>query len=130
MRMIKSIRLGCDDIEKGRAFYDTTFATLGGPLSSAPDGYPILMYKLEDSPLLLLGKALNGEPTCHANGGTVLFEAPSEDAVRAWHAAGIENGGSCAGEPEAKTQAGGAFGAYLLDPEGNKLGAYYKFPMA
>ncbi len=127
--MIKSIRLGCDDLAKGRAFYDATFAALGLPPSSAPEGYPILLYRFPNSPVLILGAALNGEPVTHANGGTILFDAPSKEAVEYWHKAGIENGGLCEGKPEVKPQTGGAFGAYLRDPFGNKLGAYHGLSM-
>ena len=129
MRMIKSIRLGCADIDKSRSFYDATFAAIGGPANTAPAGYPILMYRGEDSPVLILGKAANGEPTTFANGGTILFEAPTADSVAVWHAAGLANGGTCEGQPEPKPQTGGKMGAYLRDPDGNKLGAYFDFPM-
>lgn len=30
----------------------------------------------------------------------------------------------CEGQPEAKPQARGAFGAYMRDPDGHKLGIY------
>jgi hypothetical protein len=55
----------------------------------------------------------------------MIFAAESEDAVRAWHAAGLANGGTSDGEPEPKPQARGAFGAYLRDPDGTKRGAYH-----
>ena len=55
----------------------------------------------------------------------MIFEAPSEDAVAAWHAAGLANGGSDEGAPEPKQQARGAFGAYLRDPDGNKMSFIY-----
>jgi catechol 2,3-dioxygenase-like lactoylglutathione lyase family enzyme len=120
-----NLRLGCNDLARTRAFYDATFGALGLPPSDTPDNYPIVMYKLPGGPNLALGPARDGEPATHANGGTILFDADSDEAVAAWHAAGLANGGTCEGQPEPKPQTGGKFGAYLRDPDGNKLGAYH-----
>jgi len=122
--MLLTVRLGTNDRTKARAFYDATLGALGVPPSEVQGERPVLMYKLPGGPALILGAPRDGKPATPANGGTVLFSAPSEEAVRAWHAAGLANGGSSEGEPEPKPQAGGAFGAYLRDPDGNKLGVY------
>lgn len=120
-----NLRLGTNDLEKARAFYDATFGALGLSPSQAPKEYPIILYPLPGGPNFAVGPARDGQPATHANGGTIIFEADSDEAVSAWHAAGLANGGSCEGPPEAKPQARGAFGAYLRDPDGNKLAAYH-----
>ena len=120
-----NLRLGCNDMDKARAFYDATFGALGLPPSSMPPEYPIIMYKLPDGPNFAVGPARDGNAATHANGGTILFQADSEEQVAAWHAAGMANGGTCEGQPEAKPQAPGSCGAYLRDPDGNKLAAFY-----
>ncbi|HKX35157.1 MAG TPA: VOC family protein, partial [Rhizorhapis sp.] len=75
------------------------------------------------------GKPANGEPASFANGGTIGFAAPDKDAVDAFHAAGIANGGTCEGEPGLRPQAPGrAYGAYLRDPDGNKICAFCQLP--
>lgn len=127
--MLKSLRLGSNDVARSRAFYDATFGALGVAPSATPAEYPLVLYTLPGGTRFLCGPARDGEPATHANGGTVIFEAESEDAVQAWHAAGVANGGTCEGQPEAKPQARGAFGGYLRDPDGNKLGAYYGLNM-
>jgi catechol 2,3-dioxygenase-like lactoylglutathione lyase family enzyme len=119
-----NLRLGTNDLAKARAFYDATFGALGVEPSQMPAEYPIVMYKLPGGPNFAVGPARDGQPATHANGGTVLFEADTPEQVSAWHEAGLANGGSCEGQPEPKPQARGAFGAYLRDPDGNKLSAY------
>lgn len=127
--MIKTIRLGTDDLEKSRAFYDATFGALGVGPADRPKEYPILLYSLPGGIKFMLGAARDGEPATHANGGTIVFEAASAEAVSAWHAAGLTQGGTCEGQPEPKPLAEGAFGAYLRDPSGHKLGAYHGLKM-
>lgn len=125
MSSLISFRFGSNDVARSRAFYDTTFATLGVGPSATPADYPLLVYKLAGGINFAVGPARDGKPATHANGGTILFSADSDDAVAAWHAAGLASGGTCEGKPEAKPQARGAFGAYLRDPDGNKIGAYH-----
>lgn len=126
---ILSFRFGTNDLAKARTFYDATFAALGIDKSNVPAEYPIILYSLPGGPRFMVGAPRDGEPATHANGGTVIFAADSEDAVKAWHAAGLANGGACEGPPETKPQARGAFGAYLRDPDGNKIGAYHGLAM-
>ena len=120
-----NLRVGTNDVERSRAFYDATFGALGLPPSPVIEGRPMLMYKLPGGPNFAVGPARDGNPATHANGGTILFGADSEEQVAVWHAAGLANGGTCEGKPEPKPQAPGSFGAYLRDPDGNKLAAFY-----
>ena len=126
---LMALRLGTNDLDRARAFYDATFGALGLGPSRAPAGYPVIIYPLPGGPNFVVGAARDGQPATHANGGTVLFAAESDEAVAAWHAAGLAHGGTCEGPPEPKPQARGAFGAYLRDPDGNKLGAYHGLQM-
>jgi catechol 2,3-dioxygenase-like lactoylglutathione lyase family enzyme len=119
-----TLRLGTNDVARARAFYDATFGILGIQPAPVPDQYPVAMYKLPDGLTFMLGAARDGNPATHANGGTIVFGADSEAQVSAWHAAGLANGGTCEGPPEHKSVAQGAFGAYMRDPDGNKLAAY------
>lgn len=125
-----NLRLGCNDLERTRAFYDATFGALGVGPSVTPKEYPIVMYKLPGGPNFALGPARDGQPATAGNGGTILFAADSDEAVAAWHAAGLANGGTCEGKPEPKPQTGGKFGAYLRDPDGNKLCVLHRPPKA
>jgi catechol 2,3-dioxygenase-like lactoylglutathione lyase family enzyme len=126
---LMSVRVGTNDIAKARQFYNATFTALGGEPSKVPEEYPMAMYKLGGGPAFVVGPARDGAPATHANGGTIIFAADSDEAVAAWHAAGLANGGTCEGPPEAKPQARGAFGAYLRDPDGNKIAVYHGLSM-
>ena len=70
-------------------------------------------------------------PPRRANpGGHIALRAASEAAVRAFHAAALAEGGACAGEPGPRQAAMTTyFGAFILDPDGNKLEAV-SFPNA
>jgi hypothetical protein len=66
---------------------------------------------------------INGEPACHANGGTIGFALSSPEEVDAWHAAGVKNGGTSIENPPGIREMGTRklYLAYLRDPIGNKL---------
>ena len=123
--MLKSLRFGSNDVARSRQFYDATFGAFGLPPSSMPAEYNMIGYALPCGTRFLCGPTRDGEPATGANGGTVIFEAPSVEVVKAWHAAGLANGGTSEGDPEPKPQARGAFGAYLRDPDGNKIAAFH-----
>jgi catechol 2,3-dioxygenase-like lactoylglutathione lyase family enzyme len=64
-------------------------------------------------------KVIDGNPGAH-----VALRAPSEDAVRAFHAAALARGGRSNGEPGPRQAAMTTYyGAFILDPDGNKIEA-------
>ncbi|WP_404711321.1 VOC family protein [Sphingomonas sp. MMS24-J13] len=112
--------LGSNDVEKSRKFYDATMAALGHsnffPPESGKLGYN------SGHGTFIVGAPLNGEAATFANGGTLGFAASSDEQVDAWHAAGVANGGTCDGGPGPRAAApGNPRGAYLRDPDGNKI---------
>lgn len=122
MSIINHIMLGTNDLDKARKFYDDALGALGvknlGPMRDT--GF---MYGVE-RPEFVITKPRDGKPACFANGGTLGFVAPNMDAVNKFHAAGLANGGSCEGEPGPRDFVPGAYGAYLRDPDGNKICAF------
>jgi len=57
-------------------------------------------------------------------GAHVALRAASEEAVKAFHAAALEMGGSSDGEPSPRPAAMTTyFGAFIRDPDGNKIEA-------
>ncbi len=75
---------------------------------------------------------LNGEPACHANGGTIGFLAETIAQADAFHAAGVANGGTtCEDPPGLREGPGGLlYLSYLRDPAGNKICALHRPPKA
>jgi catechol 2,3-dioxygenase-like lactoylglutathione lyase family enzyme len=67
----------------------------------------------------------NGNPACFANGGTIGFPAPSTEAIDAWYAAGMANGGCDEGPPGPREWEPPMYVAYMRDPDGNKLCALF-----
>lgn len=73
-------------------------------------------------PLLLIGSPHDGAPAAPGNGQMVALLAPSRAAVDAAHAAALAHGGRCDGAPGLRPHYhADYYGAYLRDPDGNKL---------
>lgn len=70
---------------------------------------------------------IDGQPACHANGGTIGFTLDSAEAVRGWQDAGVAHGGTAIEDPAGIRSMAGRqlFLAYLRDPDGNKLCAVH-----
>ena len=124
--MFSHVMLGTDDMAASRAFYDAALGALGVPAGiSDPLGRTAYTHA---GGRLLLSKPINGEPACHANGGTIGFVAASADAVEAWHAAGLANGGTAIEDAPGPRESpfGKLYLAYLRDPAGNKVCAVHR----
>jgi len=73
-------------------------------------------------------KPIDGQPATHANGGTIGFACASPEEARAFHDAGVANGGKSIEDPRGwREGAGGKFYlAYSRDPSGNKICAPHR----
>lgn len=120
--------LGTNDVEKSRQFYTAVMEPLGHAIAvPLPHGtvFP------SEAGSLIVGKPSNGEAHTISNGHTLGFKAADSSVVDAWHAAGIANGGSCEGAPGVRENSPGQqYGAYLRDPDGNKICAFAPNPNA
>ncbi len=125
--MFTHMTVGANDIEASRKFYDAALGALGIPVSSGPDPKGRYWWRT-DRGAFAIGKPIDGEPACHANGGTIGFAARDADAVKAFHDAGVAAGGTSIEDPPGERV--GAFGtlnlAYLRDPSGNKICALHR----
>ena len=118
--MFSHVMLGCSDRERSRKFYDATLGALGirpGREFGKSDWW------MTREGALGIGEPIDGQPCGHGNGSTIGFSAPSPEAVDAWQAAGVANGGTAVEDPPGIRELpfGKLYLAYLRDPDGNKL---------
>ena len=114
--------VGTNDLERAGRFYDTALVPLGivrlgGFLDQG------LAYGVRAAEFLVL-RPLDDSAATPGNGVTIGFKAPNRAAVDAFHRAGLAAGGSDEGAPGPRGAVPNAYGAYLRDPDGNKLCAY------
>jgi catechol 2,3-dioxygenase-like lactoylglutathione lyase family enzyme len=123
--MFSHIMVGTNDLNRAKTFYDAVLGTLGvGP--SFVDGHR--MFYMTPTGVFAVSQPINGEPACHANGGTIGFACSSSEQADAWHAAGVANGGVTCEDPPGVREGstGKMYLAYLRDPDGNKLCALHR----
>ena len=121
--LITHIMLGSNNVARSKVFYDAALGALG--FAPGTDAATHVYYMHGDGPALGIGKPFNRENATVGNGGTVGFPAESNDAVDALRAAGLAHGGTDEGAPGPSAfGSGSAYGAYLRDPDGNKICGY------
>lgn len=119
--MFTHVYFGTNDIEKARAFWDATMGALGYAAAPYPNG---LIYP-SASGAVVVAKPADGAPATSANGHTLGFAAKSYAEVDAFHDNGVAAGGTSEGAPGFRPNSpDNMYGAYLRDPDGNKICAY------
>jgi catechol 2,3-dioxygenase-like lactoylglutathione lyase family enzyme len=124
--MFTHICVSAADIDTSAQFYDAILTPLGikniGRLRPHMHGFATKTGRL------IVAVPIDGKVATYSNGGTISFVAPSAEAVDAFHAAGLANGGTDEGAPGSRANAPNqAYGAYLRDPVGNKVCAFFGF---
>lgn len=119
--MFSHIMVGADDTAAAKKFYDAVLGALGIPPAKVDEKGRA--FYLTPTGVFAITKPINGQPASGANGGTIGFAAESTEAVDAWHAAGVANGGTSCEDPPGIRQGsmGAMYLAYLRDPSGNKI---------
>jgi catechol 2,3-dioxygenase-like lactoylglutathione lyase family enzyme len=119
--MFSHMMVGSNDLERSKKFYDALFGAIGGK-DAIVDPKGRLMY-LHNGGIFMVTAPIDGQPACHANGGTIGFAMETPEQADAWHAAGVANGGTPIEEDPGVREGAGMklYLAYLRDPDGNKL---------
>lgn len=119
--MFSHVTVGTNDIEAARAFYDAAMAALGYKRIS-DYGEDATAYGPGDGAQFWVMKPFNGAAASVGNGQMIALLAPNRASVDAFHAAAMANGGTDEGAPGLRPDYGeNYYGAYMRDPEGNKL---------
>lgn len=126
--MFSHVMLGANDLAASKAFYDAALGALGIPPGQGDPKNRIIY--VHDGGRFMLTKPIDGEPACHANGGTVGFRAATPELADAWHAAGLAHGGTAIEDPPGWRESpfGALYLAYLRDPAGNKVCVVHRKP--
>jgi catechol 2,3-dioxygenase-like lactoylglutathione lyase family enzyme len=127
--MFSHVMVGSNDIARSKKFYDALFVAMGGNLG-VEDAKGRLVYR-HNGGVFMVSKPIDGKPATHANGGTIGFWMSDPKQADAWHKAGVANGGTTIEDPPGVRQglSREEYLAYLRDPYGNKLCAFYYMPV-
>lgn len=122
--MIGYVTLGVSDMNRAKQFYSELLADLGGKLLLDMERIAFIGKDMK-SPMVAVCTPFNGEPNHPGNGNMLAIHPGSKEAVDKFYLKALELGATCDGEPGQRIP-DQFYGAYVKDPDGNKL-AFYKF---
>lgn len=121
--MIGYTMVGTSDLERALAFYDPIFEAMG--LDKCwRDEQSASWGRLDDEtyPRFFTGYPFDGGKAGVGNGTMTAFLVDDARLIDRLHQLALGNGGSDEGGPGRRPQYGdGFYGAYVRDPDGNKL---------
>ncbi|MEL6378012.1 MAG: VOC family protein, partial [Pseudomonadota bacterium] len=116
------ITLGTNDWPAAKPFWQAVSKSLDLPLFFETEDR--VAYGEPTGPKVFIGPTFNGKAATFGNGTHVAFIAKTRRAVDAFHQAALEFGGSDEGAPGLRPHYHpNYYGAYVRDPDGNKLQA-------
>jgi catechol 2,3-dioxygenase-like lactoylglutathione lyase family enzyme len=125
---IDHVDIRVSDLSASLAFYEAGLAPLGlHPAAEESDpagGREIGFRKGGSTPFAIHSPAPAPGQDTVTTGAHIAFAAASRDAVQAFHAAAVANGGTSIGDPGPRAEySKGYYGAFVLDPDGNNVEA-------
>ncbi len=123
--MIGYTTIGSTNLEKSLAFYDELLAMVGGKQLMGLER--IKFYGTEEGgAMLAVCLPADGEAQSCGNGQMVAISGGSAEGAQALYNKAIELGATDAGAPGQRVSF--FYGAYVTDPDGNKLCFYHMTP--
>jgi catechol 2,3-dioxygenase-like lactoylglutathione lyase family enzyme len=120
--MYSHTTLGTNDIAKAEKFYDAVMSVLGHPVLFKVKGS--VAYGEPTGEKLFIVPPFDKQAAKPGNGVHVAFKVDSRAKVDAFYAAAMANGGTDEGPPGLRPHYHpNYYGAYVRDPDGNKLQA-------
>ena len=118
--MFSHVFVGVNDMQASKKFYDAALGAIGVPEGKG-DTKGRTFYRTKTG-LFGLTPPIDGKAATHANGGTIGFACDTPEKVKAFHDAGVANGGKSIEDPPGwREGANRLYLAYLRDPAGNKI---------
>jgi len=123
--MFAHVSIGVRDIDRSKRFYDAALEPLGYKCLRAARS--LLGYGYgRDSIALWVIQAEHPVPADEKSGLHVCFAAPDTAAVDAFHSAAMASGGHDNGGPGLRPIYGpDYYAAFIIDPDGYRIEAYY-----
>lgn len=120
--MFSHVTLGTNDFARAEKFYDAVMAVLGQPVLFRAEG--TVAYGEPTGPKVFIVPPFDGKAAVPGNGVHVAFKVDTRELVDAFHRAALDNGGTDEGAPGLRAHYHpNYYGAYVRDPDGNKLQA-------
>lgn len=129
--MFSHATLGTDDFARALGFWTAVMAELGHRQRFLDAQRPWAGWEptAGGRPLFVLTAPFDGGKASAGNGAMLAFDCASRAMVRAAHAAGLAAGGSDEGAAGLRPDYhADYYGAYLRDPDGNKIGLVCHLP--
>lgn len=117
--MIGYATIGVADMDKAKAFYGDLFEPKGARVVM-DQGRIAFLSAGRDKPMLAMCEPYDGKAPAPGNGTMIAFSADSKDEVDMMHARALDLGATCDGKPGQRIP-DRFYGAYVRDPDGNKL---------
>ena len=120
--MFSHVTLGTNDWVRAKPFWYAVMAVLEQPIFfETEDG---IAFGQAIGPKTFIGSTFDGKPASSGNGTHLAFLAKDRATVDAFHAVALAHGGSDEGAPGLRPHYHpDYYGAYVRDPDGNKLQA-------
>lgn len=118
--MIHHVSVGTNDVARSRRFYDAVLPTIGLSPMSADDGglgYGSGTFHFS------VQVPIDGRKATVGNGSHIAFAVEDRSMVDRFHAAALAHGGSDDGAPGLRPYDAHYYGAFVRDPDGNKIEA-------
>ncbi len=121
--MFSHVTIGTNDMPRAIAFYDKVLGALGYSALFKFDNAVAYGADMKGPKTFILFP-FDGGNAAPGNGMHIAYLAPSRAAVDGFHAAALEMGGTSEGAPGLREHYHpNYYGAYVRDPDGNKLQA-------
>ncbi len=120
--MFSHVTLGTNDWARAKPFWLAVMEVLGHPVMFEREGG--IAFGLPAGPKTFVGSTFDGQPAQPGNGIHIAYLADTREQVDAFHAAALARGGTDEGSPGLRPHYHPHYyGAYVRDPDGNKVQA-------